>query len=65
MSHVSDPHRDRIRELIDEYGEREAARLLGLVRHTMVRVVAGLPVRAGTVALVAQAVEALDHEQAA
>jgi hypothetical protein len=40
-----------VRQLVDTVGEREAMRRLGLSRTALVRVIAGLGVRRGTIAL--------------
>lgn len=49
---VPDDARGRVAALVGELGERLAAERLGVGRATLTRLVAGLPVRAGTLALV-------------
>jgi hypothetical protein len=47
-----------LREQIERFGEREVAKRLGLSRDALTRVVAGLGVRPGTAALIANGSEA-------
>lgn len=49
---VPDQLRAWARDIYDRQGARAAAQLLGLSRHTLASVLAGLPVTAGTHALV-------------
>lgn len=46
--------RERLSRLVAEQGEAVASDALGIPRHTLARLLAGLSVRAGTRALVAQ-----------
>lgn len=45
-------YRDQVLDLAHRIGERGAARVLGINRQTLTRIIANLPLRAGTVALV-------------
>lgn len=58
---LPEDHRRRIRSLIDEHGEVGAGELLGISRQALARAVGGLGVRAGTAALVREALAKLDE----
>lgn len=58
-SPLPDHHQQRLRTLLAERGEGAVVALLGLPRQTLARCSGGLPVRAGTAALVAAALERL------
>lgn len=55
---LTENERDAIRRAVQAKGEPFVAGLLSLKRHTMARVLAGLPVQRGTVALVRQGLAA-------
>jgi hypothetical protein len=44
--------RDRVAQLVSERGERAATEVLSITRDSLARVLAGLPVRRGTIALI-------------
>jgi hypothetical protein len=52
-------HREQVRRLVDEHGEQEAADRLHVTRFTVGRLLAGLPLRESTRALIR---ERLDEE---
>ena len=54
----------RLRDLIRDRGEAAVVELLGVPRQTLARCLGGLPVRAGTAALVAAALARLTGEGA-
>lgn len=54
-----------LRAVVKEMGEPSACRALGVNRHTLARCLSGLPVRAGTRALVAAALASVERQGAA
>lgn len=54
--------RDRVRALLEARGEVETVDLLGVSRHTLTRLLAGLGVRRGTLAIVERSFERLDRQ---
>lgn len=54
--------RNQVTALVREAGEAATVRHLGISRLALARVVAGLPVRAGTIALVREALEPVAAE---
>jgi hypothetical protein len=53
---LSDDLRAILKGHVEQHGEAGASRALGIPRHTLARCIAGLGVRAGTVALVEKAI---------
>lgn len=53
--------RQRIAALLATRSEREVVAVLGTTRQTLPRVLAGLPVRRGTLALIQAGLERADH----
>jgi hypothetical protein len=58
-----DPIRRRVRELHRTVGERHTLARLGISRPTLYRLLASLPITAGSMALVRQRLDALDAEE--
>lgn len=52
-----------VREVVDKSGLASAAKSLGVSREAITRVLADLPVRAGTAALIEQNLKALKDEK--
>ncbi len=61
---IPESFRQTIRELVERDGERLATAKLRLTRTSLARALAGLPVYAGTHALIWQQVEALSTREA-
>lgn len=55
--------RDRVARLTETIGERATLRQLAISRHVLYRVLAGLPVRRGSIALIEAALARIDDEE--
>ncbi len=53
--------RKRLREIVEQHGEAQAVALTGIPRTTLDRVLAALPVRAGTQIVLRQALQEIDE----
>lgn len=62
---LDDSDREGIRGLIARVGEREAAAVLDVSRHTLGRLLSGLPIQKGTAALVLQRLGAVEQPSCA
>ncbi|HVW29960.1 MAG TPA: hypothetical protein VHC69_31575 [Polyangiaceae bacterium] len=58
---LDDTDRARVRKLVEQRGEREAAVLLGVADRTLMRCMAGLGVYPGTRAIVKQSLDRLSQ----
>lgn len=54
----------RVRSLVDRVGVNKASKMLGLGKEPTVRIVAGLDVRAGTLALAERSLEGVERASA-
>ena len=61
---ASEELRERIRELVDSHSARAVANAYGTSEATILRVYAGLPVRAGSVALLERYVANVGRQEA-
>lgn len=62
---LSATNRRRLRRVIDQLGEREVVGRIGCAPETVLRSLAGLPQRRGTVALIERALDEIEAAAAA
>ena len=52
--------RKRLNDMLSRHGEAKTREMLGLSRHTLARIAAGLPVYPGTAALIRERLQAIE-----